>query len=92
MKSHGNEAIDFSDKKVTNVDSNHTSLAVISLDFALKEDGNYHPEVFLKKSNYIEKKVVTHTNENLSDSFVMMMSLMKNKLKWVKFSCKSTAT
>ena len=56
MKSHGNEAIDFSDKKVTNVDSNHTSLAVISLDFALKEDGNYHPEVFLKKSNYIEKK------------------------------------
>ena len=29
-------------------DSNHTCLAVISLDFTLKKDGNYYPQVFLK--------------------------------------------
>lgn len=61
------------------------SNAVISLDFALKDDNIYHPEVFLKERNYIEKKVVIHINENFSDFFLMMMSLMKNKLEWVKF-------
>ena len=29
--------------------SNDTCLAMISLDFALKKDGNYYPQVFLKK-------------------------------------------
>ena len=61
------------------------SNAVISLDFALKDDNIYHPEVVLKERNYIEKKVVIHINENFSDFFLMMMSLMKNKLEWVKF-------
>ena len=30
IKSHGNEVIDFCDKKILKVDSNHTCLAVIS--------------------------------------------------------------
>ena len=40
---------------------------VISLDFALKKDDSYYPQVFLKNCKYIEKKVVRHINDNLSD-------------------------
>ena len=42
-------------------------MAVISLDFVLKKDENYYPQVFLKECIYIEKKVVRHINDNLSD-------------------------
>ena len=49
------------------MDSNHTCLAVISLDSALKRDENYHPQVFLKECKYIEKKVIRHINEILND-------------------------
>ena len=42
------------------VDSNHTCLAIISIDFALKKDENYYPLTFLKECTYIEKKVVRH--------------------------------
>ena len=66
MKSHGNEVTDFYDKKNSKVDSNHTCLAVISLDFALKKDDNYYLEVFLKECKYIEKKVIRNMNDNLS--------------------------
>ena len=60
------------------VDSNHTCLAVISLDSALKKDENCYPQVFLKECKYIEKKVIRHINDNLS-IFLILMSLMKNK-------------
>ena len=66
-KCHGNEVTDFYDKKIPNVDLNHTCLAVISLDSALKEDDNYYPQVFLKECKYTEKKVIRHINDNLSD-------------------------
>ena len=36
--------------------SNHTCLAVISLDSALKKDKNYFSQMFLKESKYIEKR------------------------------------
>ena len=49
------------------VDSNHTYLAVISLDFALKEDENYYLQESLKECKYIEKKVIRNINGNLSD-------------------------
>ena len=49
------------------MDSNHTYLAVIGLDTALKKDENYYPQVFLKECKYIEKKVITLINSNLSD-------------------------
>ena len=39
---HGAEVTDIYDKKVPTVDSNHTFLAVISLDSALKKDGSYY--------------------------------------------------
>ena len=60
IKSHGNEVTDFYDKKVSKVGSNHTCLAVISLDSALKKDENDYPQVFLKECKYIEKKAVRH--------------------------------
>ena len=57
IKSHGGEVTDFYDKKNPEVDSNHTCLAVISSDSALKKDGNYYPQVFSKECKYIEEKV-----------------------------------
>ena len=41
---------------IKKLDSNHTFLAIISLDSALKKDENYYPQVFLKEFKYIEKK------------------------------------
>ena len=45
---YGEEVTDFYDNKILKVDSNHTSLAVINFDSALKKDENYYPQVFLK--------------------------------------------
>ena len=53
--------------KILKVDSNHTCLAVISLDSALKKDHNYYRQVLLKQYKYNEKKLIRHINDNLSD-------------------------
>ena len=78
IKSHGDEVTEFFYKKIPEVDSNHTCVAVISLDSALKKDENYYPQVFLKECKYIKKKVFRHINDNLND-FLILMSLMKNR-------------
>ena len=57
IKSPRDEVTDFYDKEIPKVDSNHTCLAVISLDSALKKDENYYPQVFLKECKYIKEKV-----------------------------------
>ena len=44
IKSHGDELWDFYDKEIAKVDSNHTCLAIVSLDSALKKDDNYDPQ------------------------------------------------
>ena len=49
IKSHGNEVTDFYDKVIPQIDSNHTCLAVISFDSALKKDVNYYPHKFFKR-------------------------------------------
>ena len=49
------------------MDSNHTCLAITSLDSALKKDDNYFLHVFLKECKFIEKKVVRYIHDNLSD-------------------------
>ena len=49
------------------MDSNHTCLAVISLDSALKKDYKYYAKAFLKECKYTQKKVVRHIHDNLSD-------------------------
>ena len=55
-KSHGDEVRDFYDKEIPKVDSNHTSLAVISLGSAPKKDENCYPRVFQKRVNTLRKK------------------------------------
>ena len=45
IKSHGNEVTDFYGKKIPKLDANHTCLAVISLDSALKKNDNYYRQV-----------------------------------------------
>ena len=67
IKSHGDEVTNFYDKKAPKIDSNHTCLAVISFDSPLKKNENYYLQVFLKECKYIEKKVVRHINDNLSN-------------------------
>ena len=67
IKSHGDEVTDFYDKNIPKVDSSNTCLALISLDSALKKDGNYYPQVFLKECKYTEKKAIRHINDNFSD-------------------------
>ena len=67
IKTYGDEVTDFYDKEIPKMDSNHICLAVISLDSSLKTDENYYPQVFLKECKYIEKKVIWHINDNLSD-------------------------
>ena len=78
IKSHGDKVTDTHDKEIPMVDSNCTFLAVISLDFVLKEGESYYPQVFLNECKYIEKIVVRNIIDDLK---VFLMILMKNKLK-----------
>ena len=59
----------FYDNKIPKVDSNHACLAVISLSSALKKHKIFYPQVFLKECKYIEKNVIKHVNDNLSDFY-----------------------
>ena len=54
---------------MTIVDSDCTWLAVILIDFVLKKDENYYPQVFLKEYKYIEKekKVTEHVADDLEN-------------------------
>ena len=44
----------------------HTCLAVINLDYALKKNYSYYPQVFLKECKCIDKKIIRHINDNLN--------------------------
>ena len=68
IKSHGDKVTDFHDKEIPKADSNHTCLAVISLDSPLKKDENCYPQVFFKKCKHIEKKVIRHIIDELESS------------------------
>ena len=67
IKSHGDGITDFYDKNIPKPDSNHTCLAVIILDSAPEKGANYYPQVFLKECKYIDKKVVRHIHDNMSE-------------------------
>ena len=67
IKCHGDEVTGLYDKNFFQVDCNHTYLAVISLDSALKKDYIYYPQVFLKKCKFIEKKIIRQIIGNLID-------------------------
>ena len=53
MKFHGDAATDVHNKEIPKVDSHHTCLTEISLDYALNKNGNYYPQVLLKEFKYI---------------------------------------
>ena len=57
IKSRCDEVTGFQIKKIPKVDSNHNSLAALSLDSPLKKDENCYPQVFLKECKDIEKKM-----------------------------------
>ena len=65
--SHNDEVTDFYAKNIPKLDSNHTCLAMISLDSALKKVQNYLRQVYLKECKYIEKKVIRHFYDNLGN-------------------------
>ena len=82
VKFHVDEVTDFYDKGIPDVGSNHTCLTVMSLDSALNKDGNYYPQVFLKECKYIEKKIIRHINDDMSDfSSSDKSGLVQNKLE-----------
>ena len=56
IKSHRDEVTNFYDKEIPKVNSNHTYLAVISLDSALKKDENYYVQAFEKSVNTLRKQ------------------------------------
>ena len=73
-KNH-NKAIDFHDKEIPKAGSNHTCVAVITIDSALKKEEKYYPQ----NVNTLKKKwlgILLETQKFL------LMSLMKNKLGW----------
>ena len=55
IKAYGDEITDFFDKDIPKVDYNHTCLAVISLDFALKKDETIIRKYFQKSINTLKK-------------------------------------
>ena len=69
IRPHGDEVTDFYDGKFPKVDSNHTCLAVITFDPALKKKDSYYPQVFLKKCKYIEKKITRYIINDVESSF-----------------------
>ena len=56
IKSCGDNATNFHDKKIPEVGFNYTYLAVILINVLLKKDANYYLQVFLKECKYIEKE------------------------------------
>ena len=67
IKSYGDETTDFHDKETPKVGSNYTYLAVTWIDFVLKKDKNYYPQVFLKNINTLQKitKVIRYITDEL---------------------------
>ena len=64
VESYGDEVTDVYDKEIPKMDSNHTCLAVISLDSALQKDENYLDK---KSVNTVKNKLIRHINDNLSN-------------------------
>ena len=69
IKFHDAEVAAFYDKELPKVDFNHSSLAVISLDFIIKNGGSYYLQLSLKECKYIEKKIIRHIVYDLERFF-----------------------
>ena len=77
IKYHGDKVTDFYDKEIPKVDSNHTCLAVIILDSALKKDDNYYPKVFLKQYKYIDNLSDISSSAESDGEYIRIGSLFK---------------
>ena len=64
IKYYGNEVTE-----LQKADSNHTCLAVISLDAVLKKDENYCPQVFLNECKYIKKNIIWNITQDIEMLF-----------------------
>ena len=71
INTYGNKAKDFPDKEILKVGSNYTSLAVILINFILRKEKIYYPQMFLKECKYFEKEkmVNRHITEDLEISY-----------------------
>ena len=78
IKLDGHEAIDFHNKEVPKVDSNHPCLTVITIDSVCVEDGNIYPQAFLKECKCNKKKLLLKLQ--MTQRFILM-TVMKKKLK-----------
>ena len=56
-KSHRDKLTGFCDKEILKVDSNHSFLAVISLDSAFEKGGNYYLQVLFKSDDSDEESI-----------------------------------
>ena len=57
IKTYGDEATDFHDNEMSKVNSNHTCLAVVGWDPALKKYvKNYYPQMLFKKIQLHRKR------------------------------------
>ena len=54
--SYNDESAGFHDKEIPKVGSCYAYLAVVLIDFVLKNDEEICPQVFFKKCNYIKKE------------------------------------
>ena len=68
IKSNGDEATYFHDKKMSKASPNHACLVVITTDSILKKDKNYYSQVLLKECKYVEKEEIRHITEDLKIS------------------------
>ena len=82
IKCYGDEATDFQDKEIPKVDSNHTFLALSSLNSALNKDRNFYPQVFLKECKCIKKKAIRHINDNLIDFSIFSDASDEEQTSW----------
>ena len=64
------------------LDINHTCLAVISLNSALRKDDSYYPKVFLKECKYIAKKFGISIIIRMT--FIFLMSLLKKRFRAIR--------
>ena len=84
MKPYGDEVTYFYDKKITKVDSNHTCLAVTSLDSAVKKDDSFYQQVFLKECKCTEKNVIGHIIDDLQSCSNDSDNTNEEKIKHIK--------
>ena len=63
------------------MDSNHTCLVAISLDIAIYKNENYYLQLFIKECKNIEKQKKLDILARIFRIFLIMMSLMINKLE-----------